>query len=177
MLQSVGKVAVSKWLAAAGPREPGDRSDKFTGGSVPSKGGFAKLETKFPVGSATACLTFGDQPILATSIADYAAGIPVTTGSASGECDAAKIKCVGKYVDAILGCHGKTAGITGGLDPACITKASAKLANGTDGCLDKAAMKSACTNPGSQAADLMLAADAFVEESLCALDPLRLGCP
>ena len=56
---------------------------------------FPKLETKYPNTSLTPCLRFGDQEAFETALTDYAASVPVATGSALGTCDAAKIKCVG----------------------------------------------------------------------------------
>ena len=100
---------------------------------------------------------------------DYAASVPVATGSALGVCDAAKIKCVGKYVTAVLKCDSKAAGKTGTIDTKCTGKAVDKLANGAGGCLDKAAQHAGCTNAGNQAVVLEGAADQFVQDTVVAL--------
>jgi hypothetical protein len=153
-------------------------SDKFTGGVAdPSRGVFAKLEAKYPITSSAPCVTFDDQDAFEVTIADFAASVPVVTGSSVGNCDAAKIKCVGKYVTSVTTCDAKAAGKTGTIDVNCTGKAITKLANGTNGCLDKAALKTDCTNVGSQAVELQGAADQFVTDTLCALDPGNAGCP
>ena len=46
--------------------------DKFGGGSVPSRGCFARLEVKFPLTGSTPCQTFGDAGALATLADDLA---------------------------------------------------------------------------------------------------------
>ena len=130
---------------------------------------FPKLETKYPNTSTSSCVTFGDQGAFETALTDYAASVPVATGSALGVCDAAKIKCVGKYVTAVLKCDSKAAGKTGTIDTKCTGKAVDKLANGAGGCLDKAAQHAGCTNAGNQAVALKGAADQFIQDTVVAL--------
>ena len=102
----------------------------------------------------------------------YADDLNLAVGDAVGKCDAAKQKCVGKYVAAVGGCWAKAAGkLPGDVDSVCTGKAATKLADGVKGCLDKAAANLDCTNAGSQAAVLKSAADAFLEEQACLLDP------
>jgi hypothetical protein len=146
-------------------------SDKFTGAGIPLKGVFPKLEAKY------SCLTFDDKGAFETALTDYAASIPVATGSAPGKCDAAKIKCVGKYVAAVMSCDAKAAGKTGTIDTSCTGKAVGKLANGVAGCLDKAATGADCSTAGSQAVALQEAANQFIQDALCALDPANVECP
>ena len=152
-------------------------SDKFTGGAAPTNGAFSKIEVAYPVGSLTACLTFDDQDSMETGLVDYAASVPSATGSAIGKCDAAKIRCVGKYVNAVARCAAKAAIKTGVIDAACTSVAAGKLANGATGCLDLAALGADCSNSGSQAPVLRADADAFLQASLCALDSGNAGCP
>ena len=151
-------------------------SDKFTGDGTPANGVFNKLEAKYPNTSATPCLTFGDQGTFEGDIASYAASVPAATGSAVGRCDAAKIKCVGKYVAAVTSCYAKAAKLTGTIDAGCTAKASAKLVGAGTGCLDKAAAKADCTHAGNQSGELQSAADAFIKSTTCDLDPANPGC-
>jgi len=151
-------------------------SDKFTGGLSPAKGAFNKLDAKYPSTDAAACRTFDDQGSFEISMAAYAAGVPTTTGSTVGKCDAAKIKCVGKYVAAMAKCNASAASSTGAIDSACTAKAAVKLADDPGGCLAKAVLKGDCSNSGSQAVTLRAAADAWIQSALCALDPGNAGC-
>ncbi|HYC57823.1 MAG TPA: hypothetical protein VEL28_23050 [Candidatus Binatia bacterium] len=151
-------------------------SEKFTGGEDPTKGVFNKLDAKFPIDGAASCRTFADQDSFEERITSYAAGVSDTTGNGTGECDAAKIKCLGKYVAALAKCAAKAAGTSGMIETACTDKATSKLADGTSGCLDEAALESDCTHAGSQAAVLQASADAFIQDALCALDPGNAAC-
>jgi len=138
---------------------------------------FNRLDTKFSLTSKHPCLTFGDQSSFESRIASYAAGVPGVTGSALGKCDAAKIKCVAKYVAATAKCHARAAASkSGAINAACSAKASVRLADGAKGCLDKAALQTDCTNAGSQAVTLRDAADSFVHEAVCDLSPGNAGC-
>lgn len=150
-------------------------SDKFTGGAQPTKGVFSKLDAKYPLLDAMPCLTFDDQAAFESAITAYVATVPVATGTGLGKCDAAKIKCVGKYVGALSKCAAKAAAKTGTVDGACVATAGAKLANGTKGCLDKAAAANDCTAPGNQTSALQGPADAFVRNTLCSLAPEACG--
>jgi len=151
-------------------------SDKFTGGTDPAKGLFHKLEAKFPIDAAAPCRTFLDQASLEISITDNAFGVSDITGSGAGRCDAAKIKCAGKYVAAVAKCAAKAAGTSAMIDSACIGAAMTRLSGSAGGCLDKAALATDCTHAESQAAALQLAADMFLQDALCALDPGNAGC-
>jgi hypothetical protein len=151
-------------------------SDKFTGDGTPAKGVFNKLEARYPLTNPSPCRTFSDQTPFEGDIASYAASIPATTGSAVGQCDAAKIKCVGKYVAAITNCYAKAAKVTGTVDAACITKATTKFTGTVSSCLDKAAARGDCTHAGTQVGPLQADADAFIKVSTCDLDPGNPGC-
>lgn len=178
-LKAVGKSAASRLgcyskAARSGVADPdclAKASAKFSGGADPAAGAFGKLEAKF-AGAGDACLTLDDQAAFEAALAAYAASVAADTGVA-GKCDAAKIKCVGKYVAAMANCSSKAAGKSGLVDPACSIKALAKLATGTSGCLDKAALQPACSQPGSQATELQEAADQVLLQSQCGL----AACP
>ena len=129
---------------------------------------FSKLEMKYAT-TMPPCLTFGDQGAFETALTDYAASIRIATGMATGKCDAAKIKCVGKYVAAVTTCARKAAGTISMIDTSCTGKAAGNLTNGAMGCLDKAALNADCTNAGSQAGVLQGAADQFIQDALLAL--------
>lgn len=183
-VQGVGKSVSARTAcyqkeAASGSSDPDchtKAAEKFTGGAEPTQGVFGKLEAKYPSLGAAPCLTFGDQADLDADIADFAASVPAATGDAAGSCDAAKIKCVGKYVASVLKCSAKAAAKVGTIDPACATKAAGKLANGTKGCLDKAAAHGDCTFAGSQSTALQDLADSFVEAATCSLSPGNADC-
>ena len=129
---------------------------------------FSKLEMKYAT-TMPPCLTFGDQGAFETALTDYAASIRIATGMATGKCDAAKIKCVGKYVAAVTTCARKAAGTISMIDTSCTGKAAGNLTNGVTGCLDKASSNTDCTNAGSQAGMLQGAADQFIQDALLAL--------
>ena len=154
----------------------GKADDKFDGGAAPEKGKFEKLEAKYPPASTTPCLTFDDQATTNGDIATYASSVDADVGGTVGKCDAAKKKCVGKYVSSVLGCYSKAANKIGTIDTACTAKAAAKLADGVNGCLDKAAANGDCTHAGSQALTLRGSADGFIRSTTCALDPGNPGC-
>jgi hypothetical protein len=151
-------------------------SDKFTGDGTPANGAFNKLDARYPLASTTPCLTFNDQGTFESDIAGYAATIPGTTGSATGKCDAAKIRCVGTYVKAIMSCRTKAAKVTGTIDPSCVAKATTKLTGTPGSCLERAAGRGDCTHAGTQATALQAGADAFIKEATCTLDPANPGC-
>jgi hypothetical protein len=58
--------------------------DKFTGGATPSKGCFAKLETKFPASSSTPCLTFGDAAAIGDRVREFVGCVAGKLGDPSG---------------------------------------------------------------------------------------------
>ncbi len=96
-----------------------------------------------------------------------------TTASAApvSKCNAAKKKCIGKYVAAVMGCHSKaeTKGI--GVESTCLSKATAKITGGGKGCFDKADTKNdGCTQLGDAGSQLA-AADAFIIDVVDDIDP------
>ncbi len=137
--------------------------------------GFGKLDSKYPGCTGGT----GDGGARDMDTATYADDANTEVGTAAGKCDAAKQKCVGKYVAAIMGCYAKAAGKTGFVDnapPGCTYKAGLKLTNPPKGCLDKAAAQGDCTNAGDQSSALQPAAEAFSLAQSCALDPGNPGC-
>lgn len=134
--------------------------------------GFAKLDTKYP--SCTGGT--GNGAGFAARTLAYGGTVATVVGSTPGgsKCDAAKNKCVGKYVAGITGCYAKAAGKTGTVDNApggCTAKTAAKLVDGLKGCLDKGAAAGDCANPGTQGTTLKAAADVFIDTQACILDP------
>ena len=89
-----------------------------------------------------------------------------------GKCAAAKKKCIGKYVAAVLGCHAKAEGKGVALDPACVAKAVAKITGAGKGCFDKndAKVPNDCTD-SNDAAQQLADADAFILDVVTAVDP------
>lgn len=88
------------------------------------------------------------------------------------KCDAAKKKCVGKYVAAVLGCHAKAAAKGVALDAACVAKAAAKITGGGKGCFDKLDAKTPNDCAGSGDASLLLLhTDALIRDVIGAIDP------
>ncbi len=149
----------------------GRAADTFSGGGVPGRGVFERIEGVWP------CLTNDDQAALDAAIAGYAAALAAQVGNPGtlNRCDAAKLKCMGRYVGAVADCYAKTVVRTGAFDGACSTKYSARLSDGSRGCLDKAEASGGCSATDDTAA-LEGAADQFVSDVLCALDPGRVGC-
>ena len=139
---------------------------------------FGKLDLKFP----GACPGGnGDGGARDTDVAAFANDLNTNTaiGNAPGRCDAAKQRCVGRYLAAIGKCYSKAAAKTGAVDNAvggCTDKAAHKLADGAKGCLDKAAAANDCTNAGSQAAALQGMTNTFLQGEVCALDPSNPAC-
>ncbi len=88
------------------------------------------------------------------------------------KCNAAKKKCVGKYVAAVLGCHAKaeSKGVT--VEAACVSKAVAKITGGGKGCFDKndAKVGNDCSATGN-APQQLAEADALVVAVVKAVDP------
>jgi hypothetical protein len=183
-LRGIGKSVAARTACASkeaskGTSDPACRqraSDAFTGGANPLKGMFEKLEAKYPMTDAAPCPTYDDTAAFEIAIGDYAASVAADAGSAVGHCDAAKIKCLGKYVAAVTLCDAKAAKGSGQIDPSCTETAAGKLANGARGCLDRAAFAGDCTHAGSQSIGLRGAADEFVHDALCAFDPSNAGC-
>ncbi len=87
------------------------------------------------------------------------------------KCDAAKKKCLGKYVAAVLVCHAKAEQTGAAVEPACLSEAGAKVAGGGKGCFDKAeASPNDCATPGDLSARLG-EADAAIRDLVGRIDP------
>jgi len=149
-------------------------SAKFTGNGTPGRGLFGVPEQQPP------CVTVGDQSAFDATIADYAGALDVQVGNpgAPNRCDAAKLKCVGKYGNAIARCSARAANGAGVVNDDCVAKAISKLANGASGYLDKAAASGVDCSVSGDVDALAAGADQFVVDALCALDPIGTGgCP
>jgi hypothetical protein len=147
-------------------------SRRFTDGAL-EVGMFDAAEHRPP------CVTVGDEAAFDDAAAEYAATVDDAVGNVGGPspCDAIKLVCVGRYVAALARCHAKAAS-SGVLDAECLTKAAARLSDGRTGCLDYAEAVGAghCALNG-HGSGLAPAADLFVHDALCALDPAgRDGC-
>jgi hypothetical protein len=158
---------------------------KYGGGVDPAKGCFAKLEAKYPVGSETPCLTFGDSAALEAKVDTFVTSAVSTVDPAYpdlivNKCSAGKKKCLSTRLVGLLKCHQKAE--TKGLSPnekGCIDKAEAKFDGGLEpakGCFAKLEAK----NPvGSEApcptfADTTAVealVDAFVDDVVAERDP------
>jgi hypothetical protein len=137
---------------------------RFTGGSDPSRGLFAKRERKPP------CPTVGDQDAVGQQLLAFADALDRAVGSLVSRCDGAELACLGKYVTAAFGCVSRAAGGSGVIDAACLARAAEKLGHEAEACLGKAARRGDCS-PGADAATLAAAAETFVAATLCDLDP------
>src|SRR6185295_2217747 len=104
--------------------------------------------------------------------AAYAAGAGAAiVGGGSSRCDAAKLRCLGRYLAGMTGCHGRAAMTMGIADPACLARWTGRLSGAPEACLEKAeGPENDCTVTGDAAA-LSADAAAFVHATLCALDP------
>ncbi len=146
----------------------------FAGDGAPRNGAFAKLEGLW------SCVTVSDGVRMDAAIGDYATALDAQVGNRGtpSRCDAAKLSCVGRYVARITECHAGAARRTGVVVDECLTRAALRLSAGAGGCLDRAeAVGGACSVTGDIPA-LQNGADAFVAETLCALDPAGTpGCP
>ncbi len=138
---------------------------------------YGKLDAKYPGGCAGG--GNGDGTARQQDAAAFGDQVNADVGAALGKCDAAKQRCVGKYVAAILGCYAKAAnkgGVVSNGPGSCTAKAMAKLFDGTKGCLDKAAANGDCSHAGNQAALLGGDGDAVSDGQSCLLDPAAGGC-
>ena len=100
------------------------------------------------------------------AIGSTADAAPVST------CNAAKKKCIGKYVAAALGCHAKAESKGEAVSTDCLNKATAKITGGGKGCFDKndAKVPNDCSQTGN--ADEQLAeADDLIAAVVSAVDP------
>lgn len=87
------------------------------------------------------------------------------------KCDAAKKKCLGTYVAAVLGCHAKAEQKGVAVDGTCLAKAGAKVSGGGKGCFDKAETPpNDCSTPGDLSARLG-EADAAILDLVGRIDP------
>ena len=148
--------------------------DRFDGGVLERRGAFERLEDN------PECLTFDDQNTMNVAIDGYAADLDDQVGNpdAANRCDAAKLRCVGKYVARTTRCHATAATRTGVVSDDCITRAATDLSNGNNGCLDRAEEPGNTCSVTGDIAVLEAAADEFILASLCALDPDgTAGCP
>jgi len=146
-----------------------DQSAARFAGNATTASVFDRIERRPP------CLTSDDASAEATAVGDYTAGLDATVGNdgASNRCDAAVLMCLGRYVPADLGCLARGGGGVAG----CLAKARVRLLDQGHGCLHAAAVRGSCSTPIDPAA-LANAADAFVADTLCALDPpAQAGCP
>ncbi|MCC6850018.1 MAG: hypothetical protein IT294_16055, partial [Deltaproteobacteria bacterium] len=142
-----------------------------SGGKIVSA--FGKLDGKPP------CETTGDGAGRDADTASFGSDINTLVGdgdAGAGKCDAAKQKLVGKYVAGITGCYAKAAGKGGTVDNAsggCTDKVSVKFQNG----VNKAELKPPCTTSGLAAlASLQAAANQYIQDQACLLDPTNPGC-
>ncbi len=158
---------------------------KYDGGADPSKGCFAKLEGKYPVGSATPCLTFGDSAALEAKVDAFVASAvsavdPAYPALIVNKCSAGKKKCLSAELTGLLKCHQKAE--SKGVSPnekGCIDKVEAKFDGGPDaakGCFAKLEAKYGadsevlCPTFGDEVAVDALV-DAFVNDVVTDLDP------
>jgi hypothetical protein len=140
---------------------------RFTGGDEPSRGQFAKRERRPP------CLTIDDQSAMADSMAAYAAALRGAVGNpgTSSWCDAAKLRCLGRYLTGAFGCLARAAAGNGVVDAGCLATQAARLWGAGGGCLGKAVSRGSCSASGDGAA-LAVGAETFAAATLCALDPV-----
>ncbi len=128
--------------------------DKYSGGAVPSKGCFAKLEAK------GGCFTVGDSATIENKVLAFVLDVvteldPGFPAPVTNKCSAGKKKCVFTKTSSILKCY-QTAQLKGlPVDPACIQKAEDKYSGGADptkGCFAKLELKPPCLTTGDSAA-------------------------
>lgn len=173
-IKTLGKSAAAQagCQSKAAATGDGPAGDCVAKASTALTNGFGKLDAKHPSCPGGT----GNGALFAARTLAHAGAVAETVGSTPGgsKCDAAKNKCVGKYVAGITGCYAKAAGKTGIVDNAlggCTAKSAAKLFDGLKGCLDKGAAADDCASPGNQGAALAAAADAFLDTQVCLLDP------
>jgi hypothetical protein len=88
------------------------------------------------------------------------------------KCNAAKKKCIGKYIAAALGCHAKAESKGEAVSTDCLNKATAKITGGGKGCFDKndAKVPNDCAQTGN-ATQQLTDADDLVAAVVSAVDP------
>lgn len=140
---------------------------RFTGGDDPSRGVFAKRERKPP------CATVGDQDTVGGNLVAFAGGLDdaVGNGGVPSRCDAGKLTCLGRWVNAAFGCLARAANGSGVIDPVCLAKQATRLGGDDGGCLGKAALRADCS-ASDDAVTLASNAESFVAATLCDLDPV-----
>jgi len=140
-------------------------SARFTGGAHPARAPFARLE------AAGSCLTSEDAAILEAELADFASDLSDLVGAGvESRCDAAKLKCIGRYARGALGCYARAARDGGAVDPECLAEELAGFSDGAKSCYEEASALGDCSN-ASSAQSARGVADGFVAEALCTLDP------
>lgn len=140
-------------------------SARFTGGADPAKAPFAELDAR---GS---CPTREDALTLDADLASFASDLGALVGAGDeSRCDAAKLKCTGRYLRGALGCYAKAARESGSVDPQCLAENLAELAEGAKSCYERAIALGDCSN-ASAAPAARGVADDFVARALCTLDP------
>lgn len=121
--------------------------------------------------------TTGNQSSFGLTLDAFASAIDALLGvpTTPSKCDAARLRCVGKYVAGTLGCVAKTAGKLGGaVDSECLAKVSARFSDPMHpGCYDKAT--NACSN-ATTAATAKAEADQFIGGAACNLLPGATPC-
>jgi len=112
------------------------------------------------------------QKLYLTAAAALVLGFALNVQAAPiSKCDAAKKKCLGKYVAAALGCHAKAEQRGAAVEAACLAKAGAKVSGGGKGCFDKAAAPpNDCSTQGDLSARLG-EADAAILDLVGRIDP------
>ena len=97
---------------------------------------------------------------------------PAISAAPVSKCNAAKKKCIGKYVAAVLGCHAKAESKGVAVAPECVAKAVAKVTGGGKGCFDKNDAKTPndCLHSGD-ASQQLADADALIANVVHAVDP------
>ena len=169
----VGGAAAARARCLAGAAAKGTEPDaclqrasgRFSGGARPAKAPFAKLESR------GGCITLDDSPALESNLAGLVLDLEAAVGGGGrSRCDAAKLKCLGKYLSGTLGCAAKGAKKGGAVDPKCLEQRAASLSDPVRGCWVKALAKGDCSL-FSEAEAGRAVGDAFAQETLCALDP------
>ncbi len=87
------------------------------------------------------------------------------------KCNAAKKKCIGKYIAAVMGCHAKAESKSLAVDSGCLSKAAAKITGGGKGCFDKADAKNDGCSITGDASSQLADADAFILDVVDDIDP------
>ena len=144
-------------------------SERFTGGADPAKAPFAELEAQ---GN---CPTREDALTLDADLAGFASDLGALVGAgAESRCDAAKLKCTGRYARGALACYARAARKSGAVDPRCLAEELAEFSDGAKSCYEEAIALGDCSNESAAPAARGVA-DGLVAGALCALDPAPGG--